>query len=521
VLDGRPADLLGLPNFKPIAESINTNILNRIEPRWISAEEIARITVYWLTGPNGEQARPGPDPFGPPSGLIVQIRQAKTDLKEHIVKLFGGAEVFSYSGQTYFRSNHPERFSAFTPDDRTIVVANEILLRDLIKAGPNARPRHPWDRAWKEIEQGQFTLGVDCLWFRARVRQMIGINNPAAAATGAFTPLWEKTRALAFGVNALDGLKIDALGICESSEDAKQVGDTLRAVLTLGRNSMQTLHRQARVAPSQTHGRSESLLLLADLIDPLLEKAEVKIEEGKAQSTVRLRSVTEIKVAELARAMMPPVQAARTAARRAQSVNNMKMIGLAFHNYASANNTFPPPAGKGPNSQHPHSWRVDLLPYLEQQELYNQYHFDEPWDGPNNRKLIDKMPVVYRAPGGKESKSQPSYFVFTGPDTLFLGDRGTGFAQITDGTSNTILIVEAERDIPWTKPEDLPYDPRMPLPKLGGYFPGGFNVGMADGSVRFVSDKIDDQVLRALITKAGGEVVSLDRIPNPTQPANR
>ena len=87
---------------------------------------------------------------------------------------------------------------------------------------------------------------------------------------------------------------------------------------------------------------------------------------------------------------------------------------------------------------------------------------------------------------------------------------------ITDGTSNTILVVEAERDIPWTKPEDIAYDPDKPLPKFGGRpLPAGisgangFLASFADGSVRFISDTTDEVTLRALITKAGGEVVQV------------
>src|SRR5262249_1436642 len=159
--------------------------------------------------------------------------------------------------------------------------------------------------------------------------------------------------------------------------------------------------------------------------------------------------------AEGIRLLVPAVTTARAAARRAQSTNNLKQIGLAFHNFQSANDHFPASAN-GDKGKFPYSWRVAILPYIEQQELYNQYRFDEPWDGPNNIKLIDKMPVVYAYPdpdGTPSSRNTSSYFLFTGPSTIGGAEGGAKISQITDGTSNTILAVEAKRGIPWTKPE--------------------------------------------------------------------
>ena len=151
-----------------------------------------------------------------------------------------------------------------------------------------------------------------------------------------------------------------------------------------------------------------------------------------------------------------------------------------------------------------------LLPYVEQGELYKQYRFDEPWDSRSNRKVLEKMPDVYRVPGAGGDPTHSSYFVLTGPDTVFADTKGTQIGQVIDGTSNTIMDVEAKRAIPWTKPEDIPYEAAKPLSELGGYFPGGFDVGFGDGSVRFIKSSINEAVLRALITKAGGEVIGSD-----------
>jgi prepilin-type processing-associated H-X9-DG protein len=160
---------------------------------------------------------------------------------------------------------------------------------------------------------------------------------------------------------------------------------------------------------------------------------------------------------------------------------------------------------------------VAILPYIEQDALYRAYQFNEPWDSSANRRVLEQMPALFRSPSADPRSTSSSYFVLTGPETIFSGKEGAKFQQITDGTSNTLLIVEARRDIPWTKPEDIPYESGQPLPKLGGYTQGGFNAAFADGSVRFLHEAIDEKMLRALITKAGGELINAVDGPPPAR----
>src|SRR5262249_43022624 len=134
------------------------------------------------------------------------------------------------------------------------------------------------------------------------------------------------------------------------------------------------------------------------------------------------------------------------------------------------------------------SWRVAILPHLGYGDLYKQFKLDEPWDSEHNKKLIAKMPEVYAAPpGAKVAAAEPLYQVFAGNGAIFEGRQGIKFTEAFDGTSNTLLIVEASESVPWTKPADLPYDPQKPLPQLGGTYPDGkFNVILADGSPRIL-----------------------------------
>jgi prepilin-type processing-associated H-X9-DG protein len=192
----------------------------------------------------------------------------------------------------------------------------------------------------------------------------------------------------------------------------------------------------------------------------------------------------------------------------------MKQIGLAMHNYLSATNTFPKPMITDNNGKPLLSWRVAILPYIEQGELYNKFHLDEPWDSPHNKALINEMPPTYVCPSrGNVEPGTTTYRMFVGKGAFSEKDQGTPIAGITDGTSNTIMVVEAAEAVPWTKPDsDLEFDPdaKPSLYGAGSPHPGGFNALFGDGSVRFIKNSIAAQVFRALITRAGGEVIAAD-----------
>jgi prepilin-type processing-associated H-X9-DG protein len=192
-------------------------------------------------------------------------------------------------------------------------------------------------------------------------------------------------------------------------------------------------------------------------------------------------------------------------------------MGIAIQNYEMANGHFPQ-QGTGPMGQAVHdpqvkpllSWRVAILPYIEQNSLYNQFNQNEPWDGPTNKKLLPLMPKVYMIPGKTPSQPGMTYYQgFSGPGSMFEPGARLTMRDVADGTSNTLMIVEAGTEVPWTKPDDLPFDPKAPLPPLGGHFSGGFNVIFVDGSVRFIPARTPEATLKAMITRNGGEAISL------------
>jgi beta-lactamase regulating signal transducer with metallopeptidase domain len=221
-------------------------------------------------------------------------------------------------------------------------------------------------------------------------------------------------------------------------------------------------------------------------------------------------------------ANQPKTPVAISPERSRQAMNNLKMLALAMHNYHDKHKHFPPAVVMGPDGKTPHSWRVELLPFLDAEKLFREYRENEPWDSPINAKVLRHMPDVFRSPFDAANSTDSSYYVFTGPGTIFDGPNGTPISSITDGTSNTLLVVESERNIPWTKPEDIPFDPNKPLPTLGGYVEGRFLAALADGSARrFETDKIKD-LLKALIMRNDGTVIDWSQVGLvPAQPTNR
>ena len=181
----------------------------------------------------------------------------------------------------------------------------------------------------------------------------------------------------------------------------------------------------------------------------------------------------------------------------------MKSIISAMHQFERIFHHLPCSANRLIKGQPPHSWRIALLPLLGHASLYSQYRFDESWDSPNNSKLIAQMPAVFAATSGDRTKN--AYFMMVGDGAAFTTGRPTTFADITDGSSNTIGIVKVNRDIPWTKPEDIAYTIDGSLPE--DLAPNQFFIGLLDGVVVKGPKKLKARDFHALITRSGGETV--------------
>lgn len=197
-----------------------------------------------------------------------------------------------------------------------------------------------------------------------------------------------------------------------------------------------------------------------------------------------------------------------TAEQLDASANNLKQIAIAWHNYESANGHLPSnemdKTGKALLS-----WRVQILPYIEELELYKQFKLDEPWDSEHNKKLIDKMPKLYAPIRVKADAGMTFYQSFTGKHAVLMPGKKVTLANIPDGTSNTFMAAEAAKPVIWTKPDDMIYDGKE-VPKLGGMFDGKFTAVFCDGHVMRFKKGIDSKLLGYLIDPADGNVIDMN-----------
>lgn len=220
--------------------------------------------------------------------------------------------------------------------------------------------------------------------------------------------------------------------------------------------------------------------------------------------------------------LLPAVQAAREAARRAQCMNNVKQIGLGMHIFAAAQRDSFPVAIVDADGQPLLSWRVAILPFLDETELSKEFHLDEPWDSPHNLALVERMPQVFACPSSDLPPGMTTYLAAAGPGMALDEPTRTGqFAvvpilEMTDGTSQTLLVVEAGHDqaVPWTKPDDIAVDPARATQGLlsaATHHAGSLRIAaFADGSVRAISDDIDPEIFKALLTRSGDERLPAD-----------
>jgi hypothetical protein len=262
---------------------------------------------------------------------------------------------------------------------------------------------------------------------------------------------------------------------------------------------------EAASGPPAHKARAAALLPIVPHLKPLVEGSRLTLTIGDDQA----------EVGAVHSLLVPALASTREAASRQQRMNNFKQIAVGMHMYEDRHKSLPAAASYDANGKPLLSWRVHLLPYLEQQALYDEFHLDEPWNSEHNAKLIPRMPAIYADPGLSQlaAEGRTTYCVPTGPGTIFEGREGSRFKDVIDGLSNTVLVVEVTpaNAVVWTKPDDwevAPDDPLRGVKREAGDVRGdAFAVALSDGSCRMISSNIDPKLFAAVLTRAGREVV--------------
>ncbi len=305
-------------------------------------------------------------------------------------------------------------------------------------------------------------------------------------------PITDLTRGLLWAAAGIDSAEKPDLKLVAGSRDA----ESARLLVQLVEKLVGLLRRTPEIEKSA----------------PELAKALQEFKPVVADNRVTL-AMDAKQAATIFDAITAP---AREAAVRTQCVNNEKQIVLALHNYHDQHNSFPPAYSTGKDGKPLLSWRVLILPFVDAKALYDQFHLDEAWDSPHNRTLIGKMPAVFRCPAENEAlaaEGKTRYLAPRGAAGIIHDAKGVSLREITDGSSNTIIMIDAgdEHAVEWTKPDDWIFDPEPGIESIfRSHSPGGINAAFADGSVRYLRQTIAPAVLRALLSRNGDEVIKAE-----------
>jgi hypothetical protein len=305
---------------------------------------------------------------------------------------------------------------------------------------------------------------------------------PAEVGGGSTKVIAEGLRWAAVRLKLTPKLEFEAVAQAKDADTAKALRDLARRILEEGAK-----HEDVKDALPMA-------AKLVPLVTPSLkdDRLSVKITEDQMAAVQALEAA---------------VDAQKRAAERARSSNNLRQLGLAMHTYHDTKAAFPAAASYSKDGKPFLSWRVHILPFIEQGELYKEFKLDEPWDSEHNKKLIAKMPAVFRTPGAKDRAGFTSYLGVVGKQTMFTGKEGVAVKDVTDGTSVTIFLVEVddEHAVEWTKPVDLKFDAAKPQTGIRA----AFNALFVDGSVRHFAKPLEAKTMKALLTRNGDEVVDV------------
>jgi hypothetical protein len=480
----RAADLWSSPLAKGVRDKLGKEfaaMVKDVETKTgLTADDVERVTMVMK-----EVQTPTP--------LLFFATKKAFDKKRVFGLAVQGGEEEKYKGESIFAN---EQQAAYVLGEKAFVVGSKADIQTLIDSD-------------KDKPEGGL---VPALALAAKKHSWVVGLNPVALPpipeelldeAEAFKPLLKATSAtlaVDLGEKTTGEFRIVFPGEGEAGVGLKAVEAGRKLALGLLGQGIAVLSKDEK------DKTSKGVAGLLQIAQKGLKAAKIK-RDG---STVVGQLNIKIDEATAGAIVADGIRKVREAAARTQSMNNLKQIGLAMHNYLGANGTFPSQAIYDKDGKPLLSWRVQLLPYIEANDLYSKFKLDEAWDSPHNKKLLARIPKTYQAPAGKPKHPYGTFYQgFSGKGAFFEGKKGIGIADITDGTARTIMIVEAATDVPWTKPEDIPFDPDKALPNMASMYSNpGFNAGYCDGSVRFISGKIKEATLKALITRNGGEVLA-------------
>ena len=462
--------------------------------------------------PNGEMDEPLPF-------FILRFREP-FDPKEVVRANLGAAETVNLEGgHTVYRDRDNKAIELWFPDRQHIVIGISEKMPLLWKK-PEVKD-HPGLALLRQAEQNHATIVIN----------MAALPIPDHVRRDIPAPLqpFLKVQTIIGTLHVADKVRMGLTADFGTAAAAREAEQAMQALCELGRQQLATLLHGVqgqlfdprRPTPRPASDVPEALAAVFMIgalktVDEWLAKPQewVQRQESRLQVRIELDDLQQfVSMAGVgAGLMLPAVSKVRDAASRTKSQNHLKQIGLAWHNFHDVYGFFPQDV-VDQNGKPLLSWRVSILPYIEEEALYRQFKLDEPWNSEHNLKLLARMPKIYESPNLPPVPGMTYYKAFSGPGAVLeSGRRISILRDIPDGTSRTIMVIEAGPAVPWTKPEDNPFDPKKPLPKLEP-LPHGTqtNVLFCDGAVRTLDlKKIGEKKLRLLIMRNDGQPIEID-----------
>jgi hypothetical protein len=443
-------------------------------------------------------------------GLVARFNKPYS--KAALLSKFVQSKQVEVGGKTLYRVNARDDDCLYFPDAKTIVFAPQALLIEMLAAKDVNSP----------LTKLLYTADCSATYtVLASFDAMRDLLTDMVVKLPRLPPQLDRFRKAPLLISSAR-LTLDCANGGDFNLTLHAVDDgAADELLELTRNGVALLHQILLGQLQQGMGirrtsndplQQAASKYLARIFDHLFESVK-PVRSGR---DIRLALHTDAGPTALGGAaalLLPAIQAQRAEAERNFAQFMIKQIGLALLNEENAFGKFPQRAICDDKGKPLLSWRVKILPYLEEAELYRQFHLDEPWNSPNNKPLIAKIPHAYCNPS-RPVDGKTNFLAVVGPGLAFeskiTAGAGRRISEISDGTSKTIAVVEADEDraVIWTKPDDLEVNLDKPLAGLGHFRPDGtFNAVFFDDHVRAIPNTIDPKILRALFTIAGREPI--------------
>ncbi len=427
------------------------------------------------------------------------------------------AQLGELNGKKYLQSQHPMLPSFYGPNNKTLVVAPDETLRQMVEAQGQSPGGPILDRVRQAPAGSDLYVAIDVASLRPMAGMYLGMAKTQAPAD--FQPFFDLPNFITAAELTLNLSGSGPTSLVAHADDEAAAEQVMTLIADANQKYQANLKAQLAEQAASEDPIERAFAQYAERVSAKWMTPFMPTRDGASLTLFHRDGLDEsqkmmlVAAIGIAAAMgLPATMSARDAARRNQSMNNMKQIMLALLNYENVHKAYPAHASYSDDDKPLLSWRVQVLPYLEQQALYDQFHLDEPWDSEHNKTLIAQMPEVYMNPNLPLELGKTNYLALVGEDCVFDGTRnGVGLRNITDGTSKTIAVVEADpvQAVEWTKPDDLEFNPDDPKAGLGNVRPGVWIAAFCDGSVQVIAEAIDPRMLKALFTRAGGEVVDV------------